>query len=159
MACVNAIVEDVGMAKIWKFKAHQVVAGAALLFGAAVSLFGQSAATLQGRAIDATGHPLRNAVVRLITDKATSATSRTWRYKFVVDEFGNYSQSGIAPGKYVALLFADGKGLDIVENVVLNAGDAKLVNFDLTRKDHGRTERGTQTAMLVDRRKSVVQVR
>lgn len=159
MAWVVGIIEYWGMTKVLKFQKLHSLAGAALVFGATGLSFGQSSATLQGRAVDAAGRPLTNAVVRLITDQAIAATSRTWRYKFVVDEFGNYSQSGIAPGNYVALLFVDGKGMDIVENVMLKSGDAKLMNFDLTRKDHGRAAGAAQTAALVERRRSGVQPR
>jgi hypothetical protein len=130
--------EDVAMAKILDLRVRQLVAGAVLMFGAACAAYGQDSATLRGRVVDAAGHPLRSAVVRLITDQTSSATSRTWRYKFVVDEFGNYSESGIAPGNYIALLFVDGKGLEVAENVVLKSGDANLVNFELANKGHGK---------------------
>jgi Carboxypeptidase regulatory-like domain len=159
MAKIQPSVEYVGMAIMSIFRSMRLISAVVALFGVSVVSFGQNAATLEGKAVDATGQPLRNAVVRLITDQASSATSRTWRYMLVVDGAGNYRQSGIAPGNYVALLFADGKGLDIVQNVVLKSGDAKFVNFDFTRKDHGRADETAQTAAVVDHRRSAVLVR
>lgn len=99
------------------------------LFLTSTVAFGQHSATLRGRAVDTTGQPLKNAVVRLITDMSSGEESRTWRYRILVDEQGNFNQDGIAPGSYVALLFADGKGVAISEHVVLHAGDARVMNF------------------------------
>lgn len=110
----------------WNGLSRVCLSSAFLLSTAA---FAQDSAALRGRAVGASGQPLKNGVVRLITEMASGEDSRTWRYRILVDEQGNFAQDGIAPGSYVALLFADGKGVAILEHVVLHAGDARVMNF------------------------------
>lgn len=94
-------------------------------------MFGQTPARVEGRATDALGRPMANAVVRLISDPASHANGRPWRYTLVGDSLGKYSQEGIAPGAYLVMLFTDGKGTSILKSVSLKAGDRSVVNFDM----------------------------
>ena len=107
----------------------------ALLFGFALCsanlCFGQSAARIEGQATDASGRPLANAVVRLISDPTSHTNVRPWRYTLVGDSLGKYSQEGIAPGAYLVMLFTDGKGTAVSKNVLLKGGDRSVINLVL----------------------------
>ncbi len=107
----------------------------AVLFGvalsAATSASAQSAASLHGRATDATGKPLSNAVVQLVSDQ-TAHGARAWRYTLIGDSLGKFSQEGLAPGAYLVMLFTDGKGTNVLRSVQLRPGDARAIDLTLT---------------------------
>jgi hypothetical protein len=91
--------------------------------------YAQSSAEFSGRATDAAGRPIRNAVVRLVSDPTSHSSNRAWRYTLIGDSLGKFSQEGIAPGAYLVMLFTDGKGTDMLKQVTLTAGNAAVVNF------------------------------
>ena len=107
----------------------------AILFGvgfsAATSASAQSSASLHGRATDATGKPLSNAVVQLVSDQ-TAHSGRAWRYTLIGDSLGKFSQEGLAPGAYLVMLFTDGKGTNVLRSVQLKPGDARTIDLTLT---------------------------
>ncbi len=70
--------------------------GCGLLFGSVA--FGQSSAKLSGRAIDATGRPLGNAVVRLVSDTTAQPGARPWRYTLIGDSPGKIQPGGHCAG-------------------------------------------------------------
>ena len=90
----------------------------------------QTAASLHGRATDANGKPLANAVVQLVSDQ-TAHGGHAWRYTLIGDSLGKFSQEGLAPGAYLVMLFTDGKGTDILRSVQLKAGDARALDLTL----------------------------
>lgn len=105
-----------------------------MLFGVgtftATSAFAQSAASLHGRATDASGKPLSNAVVQLVSDQ-TSHGGHAWRYTLIGDSLGKFSQEGLAPGAYLVMLFTDGKGTNVLRSVQLKSGDARALDLTL----------------------------
>ena len=99
-------------------------------FASGTSAFAQSSAGLHGRAVDADGRPVRNAVVQLVSDQTTHG-GHAWRYTLVGDSLGKFGQEGLAPGAYLVMLFTDGKGTDILRSVQLKAGDTQMVDLKL----------------------------
>jgi tetratricopeptide (TPR) repeat protein len=100
------------------------------------SLLAQAAASLHGHVNNAIGQPVGKGDVKLTTDRSSDAKSRKYAYTFPLDSNGDYKGTGITPGNYVAIVFQDDKSLDFVDSVVLAAGDDKVVNFDMTRKEY-----------------------
>jgi tetratricopeptide (TPR) repeat protein len=74
--------------------------------------------------------------VKLTTDRGVDAKDRKYPFSFPLDQNGDFKGTGIAPGNYVAIVFQDDKSLDFIESVVFAAGEDKLVNFDMTRKEY-----------------------
>ena len=105
-----------------------------MLFGVgtitAISASAQSSASLRGRATDANGKPLSNAVVQLVSDQ-TSHGGHAWRYTLIGDSLGKFSQEGLAPGAYLVMLFTDGKGTNVLRSVQLKSGDARALDLTL----------------------------
>ena len=106
-----------------------------MLFGVgaftATSAFAQSAASLHGRATDASGKPLSNAVVQLVSDQTSHGGGHAWRYTLIGDSLGKFSQEGLAPGAYLVMLFTDGKGTNVLRSVQLKSGDARALDLTL----------------------------
>ena len=73
--------------------------------------------------------------VRLTTDR-TDPKNLKYAYTFTIDATGNFKGTGIAPGNYVVMVWPDDKSLDFIENQTFKAGDDKIVNFDMTRKEY-----------------------
>jgi tetratricopeptide (TPR) repeat protein len=92
--------------------------------------------SIHGHVVNPAGMALNKGEVRLTTDRAADAKDRKYPYKFPIDANGDYKGEGIAPGNYVVLVFQDDKSLDFNDNVVFANGDAKVVNFDMTRPDY-----------------------
>ena len=111
-----------------RFRSASALAGCGLIFGSVA--FGQSSASLSGRATDAAGRPIANPVVRLVSD-TTVQPGAHWRYTLVGDSLGKFSQEGIAPGAYLVMLFTDGKAANILQSVSLKAGDAPVLEFSM----------------------------
>jgi tetratricopeptide (TPR) repeat protein len=93
-------------------------------------------AGIHGHVQNAIGQPLQKGDVKLTTDRTSDAKSRKYQYTFPLDANGDYKGTGIAPGNYVAIVFQDDKSLDFIDNLQLAAGDDKIVNFDMTRKEY-----------------------
>ena len=111
------------------FRSAPALVGCGLIFGSVA--FGQSSASLSGRATDAAGRPLASAVVRLVSDTTMHPGARPWRYTLIGDSLGKFSQEGIAPGAYLVMLFTDGKAATILQSVSLKPGDAPVLEFSV----------------------------
>ena len=96
----------------------------------------QAPASIHGHVNDAIGQSLKRGDVKLTTDRSAEAKDRKYPYSFPIDANGDYKGTGIAPGNYVAVVFQDDKSLDFNDSVVFAAGEDKLVNFDMTRKEY-----------------------
>lgn len=131
--------------------------GCGLLFGSVA--FGQSSAKLSGRAIDATGRPLGNAVVRLVSDTTAQPGARPWRYTLIGDSLGKFSQEGIAPGAYLVMLFTDGKAANILQSVSLKAGDAPVLELSMVSKPQVQVAGSGGEWWMAGKRKPSVQMR
>lgn len=93
-------------------------------------------ASIHGHVNNAIGQPLSKGEVRLTTDRTSEAKDRKYPFSFPIDPNGDYKGTGITPGNYVVVVFQDDKSIDYNESVVFAAGDDKLVNFDMTRKEY-----------------------
>ena len=93
-------------------------------------------AAIHGHVNNAAGQPVVKGEVRLTTDRSSDAKARKYQYTFPLDANGDYKGSGVAPGNYVAIVFADDKSLDFVDPVDVKAGDDKTVTFDMTRAEY-----------------------
>ena len=98
------------------------------LIGGSVA-FGQSAVSLSGRAVGATGRPISHAVVRLVSDTTVQPSAHPLRYTLMGDSLGKFSQEGIAPGAYLVMLFTDGKAENILQSVSLRPGTDTVLEF------------------------------
>ncbi len=101
--------------------------GCGLIFGSVA--FGQSSASLSGRAVDAAGHAVANPVVRLVSDTTVQPGTHPLRYTLIGDSLGKFSQEGIAPGAYLVMLFTDGKAEKILQSVSLAPGTDTVLEF------------------------------
>jgi tetratricopeptide (TPR) repeat protein len=94
-------------------------------------------ASIHGHANDPIGAAVKNAQVRLTTDRsAGNNPNRKYDYTFPVDADGNFKGTGIKPGKYVVIVFQGTVSADFFPDVTFAPGEDKLVNFDMTRKEY-----------------------
>jgi tetratricopeptide (TPR) repeat protein len=102
------------------------------------NLLAQAAApaSIHGHVQNAIGQPVTKGTVKLTTDRSADAKDRKYPFSFPLDENGDYKGTGITPGNYVVIVFQEDKSLDFNESVVFAAGDDKVVNFDMTRKEY-----------------------
>jgi tetratricopeptide (TPR) repeat protein len=115
--------------------AAAVLVGVAMLLPSA-SMAQPAPASIHGLVTNPAGIPLANGEVRLTTDRATDPKTRKYAYTFKLDGTGNFKGTGITPGDYLAIVFQEDKSLDFIDSLKLSAGDDKVVNFDMTRKDY-----------------------
>jgi tetratricopeptide (TPR) repeat protein len=115
--------------------AAAVLVGVAMLLPSA-SMAQPAPASIHGLVTNPAGIPLANGEVRLTTDRATDPKTRKYAYTFKLDGTGNFKGTGITPGDYLAIVFQDDKSLDFIDSLKLSAGDDKVVNFDMTRKEY-----------------------
>jgi tetratricopeptide (TPR) repeat protein len=93
-------------------------------------------ASIHGHVNDAIGQPVKRGTVKLTTDRGVDPKDRKYPFAFELDANGDYKGTGIAPGNYVVIVFQDDKSLDFNDSVDFKAGDDKLVNFDMSRKEY-----------------------
>src|ERR1700722_11845761 len=92
-------------------------------------------ASVHGHVQNPLGQPLKSgATVRLTTGHTTDPKEVKWAYTFPVDDSGNYKGTGIAPGTYLVVVWADEKSVDYFDNQAYKAGDDKVLDFDMTRQ-------------------------
>jgi tetratricopeptide (TPR) repeat protein len=92
-------------------------------------------ASIHGHVQNPLGMPLQGqATVRLTTGHTTDPKEVKWAYTFPIDATGNYKGTGIAPGTYLVVVWADDKSVDFQENQTYKAGDDKQLDFDMTRQ-------------------------
>lgn len=112
-------------------KAKETVGMLALLLGATGAGYAQApTGSIHGHIQDPVGSPIKGATVLVTTD------GKTAKYTFTADENGDYKGAGIAPGTYTLDLEAQGKPVDQLMNVRIDAGQDELENFDLTRPEY-----------------------
>lgn len=133
------------------------LAGFGFLLGTAA--LAQNSASLSGRALDAAGQPVPNAVVRLVSDTTTHSAVHPQRYTLIGDSLGKFSQEGIAPGAYLVMLFTDGKAAQLLQSVSLKAGDATVLEFSTGSSPRVQVLGTGGNLSMVDRRKTSTQTR
>lgn len=115
-----------------KTRLLSLVAATALL---PASLLAQGTAAIHGHIQNPAGFALKNGKVLLTKDKTAEASKQKIDYTFEQDANGDYKGANIAPGDYLAIVDSDGKHIDYAE-ISLKAGDDKVVDFDMTRKEY-----------------------
>ena len=86
--------------------------------------------SIHGHIQDPIGNAIGGAQVLVTTD------GKTAKYTFTADANGDYKGDGIAPGKYVLDLQAQGKPVDQLMDVTVVAGQDEAENFDLSRPEY-----------------------
>ena len=96
---------------------------------------GPAPATIHGHVNNAAGLLVPDATVRLTTDHSTDPKTVKWVYTFPVDANGDYKGTGIDPKTYLVVVTSKDVVIDYVAEQSFKAGEDKLVNFDMTRKE------------------------
>jgi tetratricopeptide (TPR) repeat protein len=94
----------------------------------------ENPASIHGHVQNPLGQPLKNATVRLTTGHTTDPKEVKWAYTFPVDDNGDYKGTGIAPGTYLAVVWADDKTVDFFDGQSFKASEDKQLDFDMTRQ-------------------------
>jgi tetratricopeptide (TPR) repeat protein len=120
------------------------VAGAAAVFllgfatlGQPGRVMAQATGSIHGHVTNPAGTPVTKGDVRLTKDKTPGpAASKKYDYTFPLDAQGNFKGDGIAPGTYVAVAFQGPVSADFIMSLPIAAGEDKLADFDMTRKEY-----------------------
>ena len=113
-----------------------VVAATAIWAAAgATTVWAQNNAQLHGHVQNAVGQALKSGDVKLTADKTAAPKDRTYKYDFPLTATGDYTGKDIAPGEYIAVVFAEGKSVDF-QDVTLKTSDDKTLDFDMTRAEY-----------------------
>jgi hypothetical protein len=74
--------------------------------------------------------------VRFTKDPTTDPKKAKWLYTFPVDPTtGDYKGTGIAPDTYLVVVVVGDSSLDYFQDQAFKAGEDKLINFDMSRKE------------------------
>jgi tetratricopeptide (TPR) repeat protein len=112
-----------------------LLAAIALVAPAMLAAQEPAAASIHGHVQNPLGMPLKaGATIRLTTGHTTDPKEVKWTYTFPISEAGDYKATGIAPGTYLVVVWADEKSVDFAENQTYKAGDDKQLDFDMTRQ-------------------------
>jgi len=111
-----------------------------------------TAATLRGHVNNAAGQPVKTGMVKLTTDKGLPANQRTYKFSFPLDANGDYKGENILPGDYVASVMDGAKMIDY-QDVTLRAGDAKTLDFDMTRAEYMKSLTAEERAAIEETKK------
>ncbi len=100
----------------------------------------EKTASIHGHVNNAAGMLIKGATVRLTKDHFSDVSKAKWDYTFPVDDNGDYKGTGIAPDTYLVVVFvvpegAPGTVVDYFQDQTFKAGEDKLVQFDMTRKE------------------------
>lgn len=93
-------------------------------------------ASVHGHVNNAVGGPLTSGEVRFTQDRSADEKSRKYLYTFPISATGDFKGTGIAPGSYLTVVFQNDKSVDYLDNVNFIAGEDRLLNFDMTRKEY-----------------------
>jgi tetratricopeptide (TPR) repeat protein len=115
-----------------KLRLFNLLAAVAIL---PMTMFAQGTASVHGHVQNAAGMALATGQVKFTTDKAVEPKDRKYKNTFDIDANGDYKGTGVAPGDYLAVVVQGDKSIDYVE-VTFKAGDDKVVDFDMTRKEY-----------------------
>jgi len=96
---------------------------------------GPAPASIHGHVNNAAGLLVPDATVRLTTDHSTDPKTVKWTYTFPVDANGDFKGTGIDPKTYLVVVTSKDVVIDYFAEQVFKAGEDKLVNFDMTRKE------------------------
>jgi len=106
---------------------------AAVLLSASVAMAQEAPGKIHGRVTDPTGVPKGAGTISLSTDGG-----HTYKYTFPISATGDFSGEGIAPGTYSMILrlpdTAEGKFVDMIENVKITPGEDLHQDDDMSRQ-------------------------
>jgi len=101
-----------------------------------VSLLAQTpTASVHGHVNNAAGIAITSGQIKLTTDKSADPKDQKYKNTFDIDSNGDFKGAGIAPGDYLAIVFVGANHVDF-QDVTFKAGDDKVLNFDMTRKEY-----------------------
>ena len=154
MASSAASAHDAVMASLAALRLRVAVfaaaVGSCLCFASPVSA--QSAASVEGRAVDAAGAPIRNAVVRLVADSRSHTGTHPWRYTLLADSVGKFSQGGLAPGAYLVMLFSGSKAESVWRTVSLPPNATTQIDLkpssSESKREPGRSSPAAHSSMM-----------
>ena len=106
----------------------------ALLPPAAMLAQAPPTGSLHGHVQNAAGMP-QSGEIKLSTDRSGDDKSRKYQYTFPVTPSGDFTGTGIAPGKYVMFFQVKGATVDYIDNVEVKAGVDTAQNDDMTREE------------------------
>ncbi len=92
-------------------------------------------ASIHGHVNNSVGAPIKGAQVRMTTDHSTDPKTVKWAYTFPVNDNGDYTGTGIAPNTYLVVVYVEEKSIDYFADQTFKAGEDKLLNFDMQRKE------------------------
>lgn len=90
--------------------------------------------TIHGKVTNPAGAAMVKGDVRLTKDKSANK-DRKYDYTFPIDATGNFKGTGIAPGDYLIVVYADDKTVDF-QDTTLKTGEDRTVDFDMTRAEY-----------------------
>jgi tetratricopeptide (TPR) repeat protein len=91
--------------------------------------------SIHGHVTSGVGIPI-SGTVKMTTDlNPSDPLTAKYKYELPVDDSGNYTNSAIEPGTYLAVFFREGKTADFQTNIRISAGADITVDFDMTRKE------------------------
>ena len=90
--------------------------------------------SLHGHVQNAAGMP-QSGEIKLSTDRSGDDKSRKYQYTFPVSASGDFTGTGIAPGKYVMFFQVKGATVDYIDNVEVKPGVDTAQNDDMTREE------------------------
>jgi tetratricopeptide (TPR) repeat protein len=94
-------------------------------------------ASIHGHVQNPLGQPIKGATLRLTKGQTTDPKEVKWAYTFPIDDSGNYKGDGIdTTGTYLAVVWADEKSVDFVNNITLKPGEDRQLDFDMTRQEY-----------------------
>jgi tetratricopeptide (TPR) repeat protein len=129
-----------------------IVAVLALAGGSVILRAQAPVASLHGHVTNPAGTPLNHGDVKLTTDKSADAKDRKYPFSFPITSTGDYKGTGVLPGDYIAVVFADGKTADYM-NVTLRPGEDKALDFDMTRAEYIKNMTPEEKAALEEFKK------
>lgn len=106
------------------------------LLSPAAFTFAQDAApgSIHGHVQNAAGFP-QAGEVKLTQDRSGDDKSRKYLYSFTTTPGGDFTGTGIKPGKYVLFFVVKGATVDYIDNVEIKSGEDLAQNDDMTRKE------------------------
>lgn len=90
--------------------------------------------SIHGHVQNAAGMP-QAGDVKLTTDRTSEDKNRKYQYTFPVSATGDFTGTGIAPGKYIMFFVVNGKTVDFIDNVEVKSGVDLAQNDDMTREE------------------------
>jgi tetratricopeptide (TPR) repeat protein len=96
----------------------------------------QTTATVHGHVTNAAGTPQSGGQVKFTKDKTLPVKDEKFTNTVPIDDSGNYSATGIAPGDYFVYVSKDGNDLDRLELTVKASDTDKKLDFDMTRAEY-----------------------